>query len=133
VPEQSKQSQLGIGLLLIAVGLSCAAMMYVHPEALRVPAWVAYAAVSSFPLCGAALLAQAFGSKRLVTLLGVGVVAGLLVPFLWITFGPGPMDCSVSIIGIAGQASDWLCRAGFGLASLLGLVVLALIVRAAFQ
>jgi hypothetical protein len=119
--------------LLIAVGVSSAVTMYVHPEALRVPAWVAYAAVSSFPLCGAALLALAFGSKRLVTLLGICVVVGLLVPFLWITFGPGPMDCSVSVIGVAGEASDWLCRAGFGLASLLGLVVLGLIIRAAVK
>jgi hypothetical protein len=37
--------------------------------------------------------------------------------------------CSGSIGNIGGHASDWVCRAGFGIGSLLGLVILVLLIR----
>jgi len=41
---------------------------------------VAYAAVATFPLAGAALIAGAMGAKRLVQALGVLITLGLLYP-----------------------------------------------------
>ena len=53
-PEQSKRHALVIGLLLIAMGLGTAALIFLQPQQLRVPAWAAYAAVATFPLAGVA-------------------------------------------------------------------------------
>lgn len=101
-------------------------------QQLLVPAWVAYAAVSTFPLAGAALIAGTLGAARLVAWLGMLLVAGLLVASLWVTLGPGPRNCSIGYLGnVGGQASDWFCRAGFGIGSIIGLAVLALLIRRA--
>src|SRR5262249_34412182 len=115
MPEQSKRQRLVFGLFLIAIGLATTALIFLQPQQLRVPAWVAYAAASTFPLSGVAVIAGALGATRLVSWLGVLVVAGLLVPGLWATFGPGPQKCSVYVVGIGAEASDWVCRAGFGI------------------
>jgi len=128
-PEQSKRQSLVGGLFLIAMGLATNAVIFLQPEQLRVPAWVAYAAASTFPLAGIALIAGVLGASRLVPWLGVLVVAGLLVPGLWVTFGPGPQKCSVYVAGIGGEASDWLCRAGFGIGSIIGSALLVLFIR----
>jgi len=131
--EPSKRQRLVIGLLLIAMGVATAAVIFLQPQQLRVPAWVAYAAVSTFPFGGVALIAGALGAKRLVSWLGIFVVVGLLVPFLWVTFGPGPQEWSVSIGNIGGEASNWVCRIGFGLGSILGLVILVFVIRDAIS
>jgi hypothetical protein len=60
------------------------------------------------------------------------LVMGLLVPSLWITLGPGEHSCSVSLGGFRGEGADSLCRAGFGIGSALGLLVLALLIRSVF-
>jgi len=129
VPERSKRQHLVLGLLLIAMGLGTAALIFLQPQQLRVPAWVAYAAVSTFPLAGVALIAGAFGATRLLPWLGVLVVTGLLVPGLWATFGAGPQKCSVYVGDIGVAASDWVCRAGFGLGSAITLAILVLWIR----
>jgi len=127
--KQSKRQRLVIGLLLIAVGVGTLALIFLQPQQLRVPAWVAYAAVATFPLAGAALIAGALGAARLVPWLGMLLIAGLLVPGLWAAFGPGPQKCSVYVGAIGGEASDWVCRTGFGIGSIIGLAVLALLIR----
>lgn len=129
--ELSKRQRLVTGLFLNAIGVATAAVIFLQPQHLRVPAWVAYAAVSTFPLAGLALIAGALGATRLVPWLGIFVVIGLLVPGLWVTFGPAPRECSISIGNIGGVASDWVCRAGFGIGTILGLVVLVLLIRQA--
>ena len=131
--ELSNRQRLTIGALLIVLGLSVSLAIYLHPQQLRVPAWVAYAATVSFVLGGAALIAGALGAIKLVHWLGVLIVSAMLVPFLWIALGPGPMDCGFSLGFVSGAASDWVCRAGFGTGALLGLVVLGLIIHQAFR
>jgi hypothetical protein len=64
--EPTRKQAIAIGCAAIALGAGSAAAIYLHPEGLRAPAWVAYAAVSTFVLAGAALLAGAFGARRLV-------------------------------------------------------------------
>jgi len=118
-----------MGWLLIAVGVATVALIFLQPQQLRVPAWVAYAAASIFSFAGLALVAGALGAEWLVSWLGILVVIALLVPSLWVTLGPGEQNCSVSLGGVRGEGSDWICRAGFGVGSLLGLVVLFLLIR----
>jgi|KBSMisStandDraft_5_1062788.scaffolds.fasta_scaffold03601_10 hypothetical protein len=127
--EPSKGRRLAVGLFLIAVGAGTIALIFLQPQQLRVPAWVAYAAASTFPLAGVVLIAGALGATRLVRWLGTLLVAGLLVPGLWTTFGPGPRDCSVYFGNIGAEASDWICRAGFGIGSIIGLAALVLLIR----
>src|SRR5262249_46601172 len=95
--EPSERQRLVFGLFLIAIGVGTTAVIFLRPEQLRVPAWVAYAAVATFPLSGIALIAGALGANRLVPWLGILVLVGLLVPGLWVTFGPGLQKCSISL------------------------------------
>ena len=118
-----------IAFLLIAIGLLTITLVALYPEKLRVPAWVAYAALGTFPLAGTVILLQTCGARRIAGWLALFLVAGLLVPGLWIAFGPGPMTCTVSLLGVSGAGSDWVCRLGFGIGSLIGAVVLAVLVR----
>jgi hypothetical protein len=122
-----------IAFCLIGVGLLTAALIALHPEKLHVPAWVALAAVSTFPLAGVVLLLQSCGAKRVAGWLGLLLVAGLLVPGFWIAFAPGPRDCTISIVGISGAGSELACRIGFGIGELLGALVLALLIGRIFQ
>jgi len=130
--EPSRRQAIAIGIFAIALGAVSALMMHLHPEGLRAPAWVAYAAVSTFPLAGAALIAGALGGKRVVPWLGVLITCGLLAPALWVAFGPGGRQCSFSLGFIGGAASELVCRAGFGLGALMCLAFLVLLVRRSF-
>jgi hypothetical protein len=128
--EPTPKQAIAIGIVAIVLGAGTAAAIYLHPQALNAPAWVAYAAVATFPLTGAALIAGAMGAKRLVQALGVLITLGLLVPSLWIALGPGAHDCSFSLGFLGGAAPDLACRVGFGLGSLLCLFFLVLLIRA---
>jgi hypothetical protein len=131
--ELSRRQRLTIGALLIAVGAGISLAIHFHPQQLRAPAWVAYAAAGSFALVGAALIAGAYEAKKLVSWLGVLIVSALLVPFLWVALGPGARECGFSLGFISGAAPELLCRIGFGLGALLGLFILVLIIRQALQ
>jgi hypothetical protein len=126
--EPTRKQALVVGTIALAVGLGCAAAIYFHPQGLHAPAWVAYAAVSTFVLAGIALIAGAYGAKRLVQWLGGLIVAGLMTPALWIALGPGGRDCSFSVGFLSGAASEFMCRGAFGAGALLCLVFLVLLV-----
>jgi hypothetical protein len=117
----------------IAVGLVGATAMYSRPEALRVPAWVGFAAMAAFVAAGSTLIAGAREAKRLEAWLGVLTVVALLVPLTWIAIGPGPMACSVTMPFLTTATADWMCRGAFGLGALLGLVILVLALRRALR
>ena len=130
--EPTPKQAWAIGLVMIAFGLGVAAAIHWQPQQLKAPAWVAYAAVSTFVFGGAALIAGTFGARRLVSALGVLITLGLLAPGLWVTFGDGARDCSFSLPFVSGAAPDLVCRAGFGLGSLLCLAFLFLLLRREF-
>ena len=121
------------GLLSVIVGALAAAMIYWHPEQLRVPAWVAYAACSAFVFAGVTIMTNEFALYRLQAWLIAGCAAALLVPFVWIAFGPGERQCSVTLPFVSTTASDLVCRGAFGLGALLGAMILALVVLRAFR
>jgi hypothetical protein len=105
------------------------AMTYAHPENLRAPAWVAYATGAAFVGGGCALVAAALEAGRIEILSGFVALGGLLTPFLWVAFGPGPRECSVYLPFVTTAGAEWVCRGGFGIAALLGLAILALFLR----
>jgi hypothetical protein len=129
----SRRQRLSIGGLLVALGAGLSLAIYLQPQQLRVPAWVAHSATAAFALAGAALIAGALGAMKLVHWLGALIVAAMLVPALWVAFGPGPRECGISLGPASGTGSEWICRTGFGLGALLGLVILALIIHQALR
>ena len=131
--EPTRRQAIVLGIVAIAAGAGSAVAIYLRPQALRAPAWVAYAAVATFELAGAALIAGALGAKRLARWLGVLIMFGLLVPGLWIALGPGARDCSFSLGFLSSVASELFCRAGFGLGALLCVAFLVLLVGRAFK
>jgi hypothetical protein len=121
------------GSFAVVVGIVVAVQMYRHPELLRVPAWVGYAACATFVFGGLALLAQGW-SRRAQLWLGVLTVAMLLVPGAWVAFGPGPRECAVVLPFVSTFGSELVCRSAFGLGAVLVATFLAwLVVRALRQ
>ena len=47
-------------------------------------------------------------------------MAALVLAAMWVAFGPGPRECSVSVSAFSGFAADWLCRGVFGFGALVG-------------
>lgn len=123
-----------LGPLLVLVGPALALMVHLHPERLRAPAWVVYAAAAAFSLCGVALVVQRWRpSARLHAWLGVAVVACLLTPMAWIALAGGEGECRVRLLGLVMPGGAWLCRAAFAVGAALGVLILALFVRQALR
>jgi hypothetical protein len=125
------------GVLVAGAGVAIALAVYLRPENLRVPAWVAYTAALAFFLAGCQLLAMHRGQRMLQACLPVALVACLVAPPLWIAFGPGPRRCGFavasSLLRLFGARSDLLCRVGFGIGALLAFAILLLAARQAWQ
>ncbi len=92
---ERRQRLLG-ALLSTMAGSLAAAMIYLRPEGLHVPAWVAYAACAAFVFAGLTIMADEFALRRVHAWVVVACVASLLVPGAWVAFGPGVRKCSVS-------------------------------------
>ena len=117
----------------VAAGLAVGFMIHLHPQGLRVPAWVAYVAAAAFVLAGLCLLAGAMEIPRLQQWLGIAVTLSMLVVSLWIAFGPGERECSMSIPFVQTVAPDALCRGAFGIGALLVALFVGLLVRRALS
>ena len=94
-------------------------MIHLHPEGLKAPAWVAYAAAAAFVLAGVSLIAGARGAGSLQRWLGVFICLALFSISAWIAFGPGPRACTMSIGFLERAASEMVCRGAFGIGALL--------------
>lgn len=123
-----------LGALVSTVaGLLAAAMIYLHPEGLRVPAWVAYVACAAFVFAGLSIMAHEFALRRMHTLLVLACVASLLVPGAWVAFGPGARECSVSGPFLSGIGSELVCRGAFGVGAVIVAALLVWIVWRALR
>ena len=112
------------GGLFAAAGIGAAAGIYWHPERLRVPGWVAYAACVAFVFAGLSGVAQAFSRPTAATWLSVAFMAALVLTALWVALGPGSRECTVSLSSFGWLGSSWLCRGVFGFGALVGVAVL---------
>ena len=113
------------GVVSTLAGLLTAAVIYLHPENLHAPAWVAYAACAAFVFAGLTIMAYEFALHRIHVWLAVACMAALLVPGAWVAFGPGARKCSVALPSFSTVGSDLLCRGAFGIGAI---VVAALLV-----
>ena len=112
------------GLISIVAGLVTATLIYLHPENLHAPAWVAYAACAAFVFAGLTIMAYEFGLRRFHAWLVVACVTALLAPGAWVAFGPGARKCSVALPFFSGVGSDLLCRAAFGVGAVIVAAIL---------
>jgi len=129
---ERRQRLLG-ALVTTVAGLLTAAVIYLRPEGLHVPAWVAYVACAAFVFAGLTIIAHEFALRRTHAWLVVACVASLLVPGAWIAFGPGVRECSVSGPFLSGIGSDLLCRGVFGLGAVIVAALLVWIVWRALR
>jgi len=129
----SRQTQLIGAVTAVAAGLIVGFMIHLHPENLRVPSWVAYVAASAFVFAGLCLFAGAAEVSWLQRWLGIAVTLCLFVVSLWVAFGPGERECSVSIPFLQTLAPDALCRGVFGIGALLVALLLGLFARRALS
>ena len=126
-------TQWTVGLASVLVGLAVCVLIYRHPEALRAPAWVAYAAASAFVLAGLCLLAIASDAPRVQSYIAAAILLCLLAICVWIAFGQGERACTMSFSFLHANVSDAICRGAFGIGALLVTLVLALMVRRAMR
>ena len=129
---ERRQRLLG-GVISTAVGLLTAVMIYLRPEALHVPAWVAYAACAAFVFAGLTIMAHEFALHRIHAWLVVACVGTLLVPGAWVAFGPGVRECAVSGPFFSGIGTDLVCRGAFGFGAVLVAAILVLVVWRALR
>lgn len=129
----ARRQRILVALVSTVAGLLTAAMIYLHPEGLHVPAWVAYVACAAFVFAGLTLLAHELGLHRTYAWLVVACVTSLLVPGAWIAFGPGIRECAVSAPFLSGIGSDLMCRGAFGLGAVIVAALLVWIVLHALR
>ena len=127
----SRTAQIIFGAAAIAMGAIVGVIVYLHPESLRsAPAWVVYLVALSFVCVGVAFIATALQIIWLSRWVGAGFVLCLLSVFMWIAFGPGERNCSVSIPFLQTVAPETACRGAFGIGSfLIGLFLVFMLVR----
>jgi hypothetical protein len=117
------------GLFAMAVGVGVSALVWLQPQQLRVPAWVAHACAAAFVFAGLVILTRT--GSTLSAYLSALTAAALLVPGAWVAFGPGARECSFSVPFVQGLAPGLVCRAVFGVGAILTAVVfVVLLVRA---
>lgn len=128
-----RQRLLG-GIVSTMAGLLTAAMIYLYPENLQAPAWVAYAACAAFVFAGLTIFAYEFALHRTHAWLAAACTAALLVPGGWVAFGPGERKCSVALPFFSTAGSDLMCRGAFGLgAVIVGALLVWVVLRALRQ
>ncbi|HEX2546282.1 MAG TPA: hypothetical protein VHL79_15490 [Ramlibacter sp.] len=125
------------GWCAIGAGGFIAWMVHRHPEGLRAPAFVAYAAAAAFALAGLSILAGERWKAWVQGWAAVVLVACLVTPAVWIAFGSGERRCSLGLahglLHLAGASSETACRVAFGIAAVLGVAILLLYVRHALR
>ena len=121
------------GFLSSSAGLLTAAMIYLHPENLHAPAWVAYAACAAFVFAGLTIIAYEFALHRTHAWLSAACTVALLVPGGWVAFGPGVRECSVAVPFFSTAGSDLLCRGAFGLGAVIIAALLVWVVLRALR
>lgn len=126
-----RKSNLIAGALSSLMGAGVAAAIYLRPEGLKVPAWVACAAAFAFVLVGFVIFAIETGRVRLHRWLIVALLAAMFTPAAWVAFGPGEREYAVAAGLLNFMAFGLVCRSAFGLGALLLAVMLFVAYRAA--
>lgn len=118
-----------LGVVLLAAAAALAVLVHLHPEKLRAPAWVAFAAAALLAFGGLSTVALALGLQQVNRWLTCVLLAGMTLVPGWIAFGAGSRQCTVASVGGRSAGSEAVCRGAFGF----GAVVLALMFVSALR
>ena len=121
----------GLGLVLLAGGM--AVLVHLHPEKLRVPAWVADVALAAFALAGACITAQAAGRPGIARGIACALLGVMTLVPAWIAIGPGPRHCTSITFATRTAMSGATCRGAFGIAAVLLALMFLMALRGALQ
>lgn len=121
------------GVALVGMGVALLLAMIALPERLNVPPPIGHVVAGTIVLAGLLALANVFCGRAVQAWLAVAVLIGLLVPGVWIAFGPGQRSCSMGLGFLLGSAHGTSCRTAFGIASVVGLVLVLVALRYALR
>lgn len=107
-----------VGVAVLAMALVLDVLVYAHPEKLRAPAWVAYAASGALGVAGLCIGALALGQARVARWLACLLLATMTAIPAWIAFGPGARQCTVMTLGTRAGESALVCRGAFAVAAI---------------
>ncbi|WP_299486290.1 hypothetical protein [Acaryochloris sp. IP29b_bin.137] len=125
-----KQSQsLTFGIVFLLFGILFAFLIYLRPDLLQVPAWIAYASAGVFAASGLLVFTVNLNRLDLQKLLILLLALLLCLISGWIAFGPGLRECSVHGVGGWTQQSGLACRIPFGLGMLIPVTLAWAVIR----
>jgi hypothetical protein len=134
---KTQEGSVRLGVAVAAIGGVLALLVYAQPEKLRAPAWVVYAVALALVLAGWTVVARASGHHLLKVWLPVPLLACLVSPALWLGFGGGRRQCTVSIgygvLRMFGTRPDLACRIAFGIAAVIGVALVIWAIRVALR
>ena len=121
------------GGALVGLGLSLLLAMIAVPERLNVPPPIGYVVAGAIVLAGLLALANVFCGREVRAWLAVALLICMVVPAVWIAFGPGQRSCSLELGFLLGWAHGAACRVAFGIASVFGLMLVLVALRYALK
>ena len=109
------------GTLVAGLGIAVAALVYLQPEQLKAPMWVAMLACLCFVFAGSAMAIRREAHPVLHQCMVLGILLTMTAIPAWISLGPGEPQCTSNVPFFTGSNS---CRAVFGISTVLMLMVL---------
>jgi hypothetical protein len=128
VDSLSPARQRLIGSACTGVGVVTVWLVTTHPERLRAPAWVAYAACACFVIAGVAIALHSWLSRRAYAWMMVSLLAVMTVIPAWIALGAGSRQCRATTAMLSAETG---CRIGFGVSAVVLAVMLVVAVASA--
>jgi len=134
---KTREASVVTGVAVAALGGALALLAYAQPQHMRAPAWVVYSAALALVFAGWILVARAREHALLKAWLPVALLACLVAPPAWIAFGGGYRHCGIQamsgVLRMFSTRTDLPCRVGFGIAAIVGLVLVGLSIRQAVR
>ena len=127
-PPESPHSDKLLGAVVALAGIAVAIAMYLKPESLQVPLWLALVACLCFVLSGLALSLKATRFTRSYHLSVVALLLCMTCIPAWLAFGSGVRTCTATIPLMDGDAG---CRLAFAVATAIMLPILGLAIKQA--
>ena len=124
------RASLLLGALVAGIGIAVALLVYLQPEQLAAPMWVAMLACLCFVFAGAAMSIRPTSSPVLHQCMVLAILLAMTAIPAWISLGPGERQCTSNLPFFNGGSS---CRVVFGISTLLMLLVLGFAGRQLWQ
>jgi hypothetical protein len=117
------------GLVFVALSVVLCLLIYYKPQQLNAPAWVAYSAAAAFLVAGLLMCASALNATRTQAWLGVALLGSMVLVTIWVAFGSGERQCTISLLGLELVSTDLFCRTALGVGAIIVVGILALFIR----